>query len=189
MGALPRKDLAGVMAEVARRLDAATDAETALDLIPRLACEVIPGADYADVTTDARKDTMAAAEHAIASRLDLPLRAGAENLGMLNLYSSSGSFHEESQAIADLFVAHAGIALGRARKEGQLHDALSSRKLIGQALGITMERYNLDEEQAFQLLVRVSQQGNVKLRDVAREIVEQANAQVPVSVAPVTAGA
>jgi hypothetical protein len=188
MGALPRKDLAEVMADVARRLDAATDADTALDLLPQLACEVIPGADYAGLMIDGRKSTVAAMEYGIA-RLELPLRSGTESVGVLHVYSSSGSFDEDARLAAELFATHAGIALGRARTEEQLQEALSTRKLIGQALGITMERYSLDEEHAFQLLVRVSQQGNVKLRDVAREIVEQANNQLRASVARVTAGA
>ena len=46
-----------------------------------------------------------------------------------------------------------------------------SRKVIGQALGILMERYRVDADRAFQFLVRASSSSNVKLRDVAEEIV------------------
>lgn len=186
MGGLPRKDLAEAMAEVARRLDAATDAAAALALVTTLACEVIPGADQAGVTIGHRDGGMQPVA-ASGSHLDLPLRAGAESLGMLHLSSSSGSFGEDARFVAELFITHAGIALGRIRKEAQLHEALATRKVIGQALGITMERYNIDQEQAFQLLVRVSQQGNVKLRDIAGEIVERADDPAHALAAPVTA--
>jgi AmiR/NasT family two-component response regulator len=37
-----------------------------------------------------------------------------------------------------------------------------------------MERYQIDEDQAFKFLVRVSQTGNIKLRDVAAQLVSRA---------------
>ena len=43
--------------------------------------------------------------------------------------------------------------------------------VIGQALGILMERYRIDPDHAFQFLVRASSSSNIKLRDVADEIV------------------
>lgn len=52
---------------------------------------------------------------------------------------------------------------------------LTSRA-IGQAIGIVMERYRIGEDSAFAFLVRASTHGNVKLRDVAQEIVNSANA-------------
>lgn len=119
-----------------------------------------------------------AAELGIVSQMGFPLFARSGKLGGLNIYSTQrDSLDKEAQFIGDLFATHAGIALGRARKESQLGAALSTRKAIGQALGITMERYQVDEERAFQFLMRVSQNGNIKLRDLARDIVQQANAQ------------
>jgi AmiR/NasT family two-component response regulator len=53
---------------------------------------------------------------------------------------------------------------------GNLNRALETRATIGQAVGIVMERYQLDERSAFAFLTRLSQQRNVKLRDVATEI-------------------
>ena len=46
---------------------------------------------------------------------------------------------------------------------------------IGQALGIVMERYGIDEDRAFQFMVRVSQDSNVKVREVAADIVAGVN--------------
>ncbi len=40
-----------------------------------------------------------------------------------------------------------------------------------------MERFELDEEMAFRYLVRLSSSRNVKLRDIARELVSEANAR------------
>jgi AmiR/NasT family two-component response regulator len=72
---------------------------------------------------------------------------------------------------AELFAVHASIALGHAQQEHQLNQALSSRKVIGQAVGILMERYQIDQDRAFHFLMRVSSTSNIKLRDVAHELV------------------
>jgi AmiR/NasT family two-component response regulator len=52
---------------------------------------------------------------------------------------------------------------------------LQARKVIGQAIGIVMERYQMNEDRAFSFLVRASSHGNIKLRDIAQELVEQRN--------------
>ena len=61
------------------------------------------------------------------------------------------------------------------RRIEALERALASRTTIGQAMGIWMHRFSLTDTQAFEYLKKVSQQSNVKLRDVARRLVEQAN--------------
>ncbi|MFL6002482.1 MAG: ANTAR domain-containing protein [Nocardioides sp.] len=38
-----------------------------------------------------------------------------------------------------------------------------------------MERYQIDEDRAFQFLIRASQTGNIKLRAVAEELVTTTN--------------
>jgi AmiR/NasT family two-component response regulator len=48
---------------------------------------------------------------------------------------------------------------------------LQTRQLIGQAVGIVMYRYAVDEQAAFAYLTRISQHSNVKLHQVAAEIV------------------
>ena len=65
---------------------------------------------------------------------------------------------------------HATVALLR-QQEAQLRDALTSRAVIDQAKGILMARQGLDADGAFAELARISQHANVKLRDVARQLV------------------
>jgi AmiR/NasT family two-component response regulator len=52
---------------------------------------------------------------------------------------------------------------------------LHSRKVIGQAIGMIMERYQMDEDRAFAFLIRASSHGNIKLRDVAQVMVDDRN--------------
>jgi AmiR/NasT family two-component response regulator len=53
-----------------------------------------------------------------------------------------------------------------------LAQAIDARKLIGQAMGILMERFDLDGNRAFEVLRRYSQDTNTKLRDVAQQLVD-----------------
>ena len=117
-----------------------------------------------------------AAELGVRSQMAFPLFTGAGTLGGLNLYSTdTDTLDADSRHIGELFATHAALALGKSREEETLGTALTSRKVIGQAIGIVQERYGMDQHRAFQFLARVSQTGNIKLRDVAAELVHQAD--------------
>jgi GAF domain-containing protein len=117
-----------------------------------------------------------AAQRGLRAQLAVGLYSDEETLGGLNLYSTeSDTVDDDAVPIAELFASHAAIALGRSRHEGQLNDAIASRKVIGQAIGILMERYQIDEDRAFQFLIRASQTGNLKLKAVAEELVTTTN--------------
>jgi AmiR/NasT family two-component response regulator len=50
--------------------------------------------------------------------------------------------------------------------------AVDARKLVGQAMGILMERFDVDDDRAFAILKRYSQDTNTKLRDVAQQLID-----------------
>lgn len=98
--------------------------------------------------------------------------------GGLNLYSTSGEgIDPDAVGMAQLFATHAALALGRGYSEEQLRDALASRGVIGQAIGVLMERNRIDEATAFNFLTRVSQRSNIKLRDIAIEVVTRTDSR------------
>lgn len=112
----------------------------------------------------------------LRSQISLRLYTEDATLGALNLYSTTAdTIDPDVLHMAELFAAHVSIALGRARREEQLNTALLTRKVIGQAIGILMERHDLDEDGAFAYLTRVSSHTNVKLREVAKEVVALRN--------------
>lgn len=95
-----------------------------------------------------------------------------ETLGALNLYSETvGGFIEGKDAEGLALAAHVAIALASAQKVEHLNLAILNRTAIGQAEGILMERFDISAQQAFTVLTRVSQDRNIKLRDIAIEIV------------------
>ncbi len=109
----------------------------------------------------------------VASILDLPMRVSLRTIGALCLYSSrTDGFSTDDQAVAQILARHAAVALATARHEQSLAKAVDARKLIGQAMGILMERYNLDSDQAFAVLRRYSQDTNTKLNRIAQQLID-----------------
>lgn len=114
-----------------------------------------------------------AAELGIRSMLSVELDTGERRLGALNLYGDRRrQFSHDDAHAAHLFAHHAAAAVAAAASQAGLRRALDSRTLIGQAEGILMERFSLDEQQAFALLRRYSQDTQLRLRDVARRVVD-----------------
>jgi GAF domain-containing protein len=106
------------------------------------------------------------------SVLSVDLHARNQRIGALNLYGERyRQFSHDDTQTAHMFGYHASAALAAARNEEGLRQALDTRLLIGQAEGILMERFDLEPDQAFAVLRRFSQHGNVKLNDVARQVV------------------
>lgn len=94
---------------------------------------------------------------------------------VLNLFSSELEAFDPDDIVVELFAHHARIALGYAAELESVRRGLQSRTVIGQAVGLVMARYDLDDDHAFRYLVRMSQNGNVKLRTLAAEIVRGRN--------------
>ena len=108
----------------------------------------------------------------VGSVLAVQLSTSQLTLGALNMYASSPRwFNADALTAAGVFGRLASIALSTARQEESLWQAIDARKLIGQAQGILMERFALDDERAFEVLRRHSQNTNTKLNEVARILV------------------
>jgi GAF domain-containing protein len=120
-----------------------------------------------------------AAAMGIRSVLALPLTTNG-TMGAVNLYARFPSaFGVVDRAKAVILASLASVALEAAhsledeeRRIDNLHSALSSREVIGQAQGILMERERIPADQAFDVLRRASQYLNVKLREVAQTLVD-----------------
>ncbi|WP_064456231.1 GAF and ANTAR domain-containing protein [Streptomyces hygroscopicus] len=109
----------------------------------------------------------------IGSMMGFLLYTERENLGALNLYSRRpAAFGKASETAGWLLASHAAVAFSSARTADQLQQALQTRHTIGEAMGILMERLRVSEDDAFAMMRRVSQERNVKLRDIARQICE-----------------
>ncbi|MDN4175629.1 GAF and ANTAR domain-containing protein [Nocardioides sp. SOB77] len=107
------------------------------------------------------------------SVLSFQLFTHEDTLGALNLYATQrDAFDSEARDEGLAIAAHIAIAVSAAREVRDLSRAMDSRTVIGQATGILMERFDLDGGRAFSVLSRLSSHANVKVRDIAAEIVE-----------------
>ena len=139
------------------------------------------GSAYAtDLAADPRWPRFGPAAAEAGIRSALAFRLSERPVSALNLYARMlSAFGSTDRATGLIFAALAGIALeaaeGRAQDQRQLdnlHQALRTRELIGQAQGILIEREHITGEQAFDVLRRASQHLNIKVREVAETLVE-----------------
>ncbi len=101
-------------------------------------------------------------------------------MGALNFYSKErDALRSGQREEGSVFALQASVALANAKEfiargaqVEQLEDGLKTRTMIGQATGLLMAQEGLSSEEAFQKLVHVSQNANVKLRDIAQRYVE-----------------
>ncbi|MET7280437.1 GAF and ANTAR domain-containing protein [Kribbella sp. NPDC005582] len=128
-----------------------------------------------DVAAETRWPSWTArlAQYPIGSVLHTPMWANAQPIGVLSLYNTAPyAFSADDEAIAHILARHASVAVASARDDETMAAAVDARKLVGQAMGILMERFDLDDTRAFEILKRYSQEHNVKLRDVAQELID-----------------
>lgn len=123
--------------------------------------------------------TTAALAAGYRSCLLLPLPARGEPAAFTLMSTAPNGFGETTYDVVLLFTLHAGVVFDNAQLYhdshsliGQLQTALDTRATIGRAQGILMNRYDIGSNIAFQVMVRGSQTANVKLRDLAGDIVE-----------------
>ncbi len=136
--------------------------ETATDEAYVVSSDLAADSRWPDYT----KAALAAGVHAQAG---IGLFDAGRFQGALNLYADRVGAFEDLGPLGALFSHHAAVAISYAQEISDLRQAVATRQQIGQAVGVVMERYQLSEERAFAFLARLSQDRNVKLREIARE--------------------
>jgi ANTAR domain/GAF domain len=110
---------------------------------------------------------------AMGFRLQVNKRKGAA----LNLFSDTPNvFDDESAGQAAVLASFASVAINAVAKgedAASLRRGLLSNREIGKAVGMLMMLHDMTEDQAFDLLRRHSQGLNIKLADVAREVIDR----------------
>jgi GAF domain-containing protein len=128
-----------------------------------------------DFRTEERwpKYSPAVVELGVLSGLSFKLYTTNRTAGALNLFAfKPNAFDGEDETIGTVLAAHAAAAILASREGEELQSALSTRDRIGQAKGIIMERYNVDDIRAFEMLRRLSQDSNTRLVDIAARVID-----------------
>ena len=120
-----------------------------------------------------------AARHGVLSTLSLPLITRDGPIGALNLYAETQSAYDSDDLhTGGLFASQAAFLLANAQAywdartlSENLEQAMKSRSTIEQAKGIVMGAMGCGPDEAMQILIRQSQEQNIKLRQIAEELV------------------
>ena len=123
-----------------------------------------------------------ALEYGISSTLSLPLVVADRGVGAMNLYAQSeNAFSAEDEALGAELATTIAVVLANAEAYWRAYElsenlaqAMRSRAVIEQAKGMLMAKSpELGPDEAFEMLRRASQRENLKLREIARRIVER----------------
>lgn len=124
--------------------------------------------------------TASALEQGVRASLSVPLPGHRSITGALNFYAAQPEpFDDQVVELAQTFAGHAAVAVANAHLyettaalAEQMRRAMASRAVIEQAKGIVMRDRRCSAEDAFAALVKLSQQTNLKLRDIAQRLVD-----------------
>jgi hypothetical protein len=118
-----------------------------------------------------RKETLE--QTPIRSILSLRMFSEGGTSATVSFYAErAGAFDDESVDVASIFATHTGLVWNMMRRDQQFRSALASRDLIGRAKGRMIERFNIDDDQAFAMLKLMSQNSNTPIAQVAQRVVE-----------------
>jgi GAF domain-containing protein len=128
-----------------------------------------------------------AARHGVLSTFSLPVVVNGAPIGAVNMYADiENAFDENNRHVAELFATQAGFVLANAQAywdardlSENLEQAMRSRAVIEQAKGIIMSTMRCDADEAMAVLKNQSQTQNIKLRDIAAEIVRNTTGHAP----------
>ncbi|MEV4618812.1 GAF and ANTAR domain-containing protein [Asanoa sp. NPDC049573] len=135
-----------------------------------------------DTSKDGRWPSWAAAAYAegVQSSLSIGLPIQDAVIGALNIYGTKpDAFDVDGVTLAQTFAGYASVAMANAHLydttatlANHMQSAMESRAVIEQAKGIVMGQRRCTADEAFAILVKVSQDTNRKLRDVAAALVD-----------------
>jgi GAF domain-containing protein len=127
------------------------------------------------------------AELGVRSSMSYPLITGEQIVGALNMYAFKElapdvAMQARAAQLADRAAGALAVGLRLAEQNAEnenLRIALTSRSIIDQAIGILMAQQQCSTEAAFELLRQASQGRNIKLRDIATQIVASVQRRSP----------
>jgi GAF domain-containing protein len=103
----------------------------------------------------------------ISAILSSPLLAEGQPVGALNIYSrTAAAFGAKEQELASVFATEASNILSDA--------GVQTREIIAEAQGVIMERQDVGEDDAFDILRRFSQRSGRSLRERAEDVMGSA---------------
>lgn len=142
-----------------------------------------------DFGTDQRwpRYACAALELGVRSCLSYKLYCSGPTAATMNVFGfGAGVWDDDAETVGAVLAVHAATAISASAWGAQLDSPLVSGDRIGQAEGIIMERYGVDDLCAFEMLRRLSKEAGVALVDMAQRVVDTRTPRDGETSAPVT---
>jgi hypothetical protein len=106
-----------------------------------------------------------------------------KKVGALNLFSdTAGALEEEGGdqgAVLSAFASVALMSVANRDRADSLRRGLESNREVGKAIGLLMAAHHIGSDEAFEVLRKASNDMNMKLTEVAREVIENAERRPP----------
>lgn len=105
------------------------------------------------------------------------LMLDGHKVGALNLFSDTpGAFDAggDQGAVLSAFASVALMSVANRERADSLRRGLESNREVGKAIGLLMAAHHIGSDEAFELLRKASNDMNMKLTEVAREVIENA---------------
>jgi hypothetical protein len=122
------------------------------------------------------------AETPVRGMVGYRIRVRERKVGALNVFSDTpGALTLEGAAIGAILASFASVTLGAAAQHedaGHLRKALSSNREVGKAIGLLMATHDVTDAQAFEMLRTASNELNVRMAQLATEMIGEHNARV-----------
>lgn len=164
--------------EVARRIDAienelgqgpCIDAMDESSPDQHMCADLTEGCDWPDVAAEILAETE------VKGMAGFRIRQDGHKVGALNVFSdTAGALDAHSLDQASMLTAFASVAMAaleRGEEAVTLRRGLESNREIGKAIGLLMALHDIDDDRAFAMLSKVSQEMNIKLADVAAQVI------------------
>jgi transcriptional regulator with GAF, ATPase, and Fis domain len=186
LGEQPLPEILERVVQIAKRV-LPVPTEASITLITGDDPATVASTDEVAIALDERQYTRwpryaeSAVDRGVRSSMSVPLPIQRNVMGALNFYATDSAVFEDNVVeLAETFAGHAAVAVANAHLfettvtlADQMHRAMASRAVIEQAKGIIMRDRGCSPDEAFNALVRLSQQSHLKLRDVAERLVDQ----------------
>jgi hypothetical protein len=115
----------------------------------------------------------AAVDLGVRSCLSFKLYCSGPTAATLNVFGFGADvWDDEAETVGTILAAHAAAAISASVWGSQLDSPFGARDRIGQAKGIIMERYGVNDIRAFEMLRRLAKEADVRLVDIAQRVID-----------------
>lgn len=175
-------------------------ASLAASVVPGTRCTIalrrvrVGRGEHADDARGRQDLARRVAPQPVAGEVSIPLLVNGTDIGTLRIVPEpprafSGDELDRIRAFARQAVVALTLLLRQSAHtvlDAELQDALATRALIDQALGVLMHARKISSKQAFEVLRRASQSTNRKVSTVAAEVIEAMTGHPPERPRPLT---